>query len=720
MLPSRQTVIFALPFAAALVTLLFGLLLLDLERSGTAAQRQADRYHAASESLSRIHFSLKDVESSQRGYVLTGDAELLASHDTARRQVAHEFATLAALSATPGEDAIVQQLRGYAQARMDAIEEVIEARRGSGLDAAAAIMATGRGRESMQRFETAIGRVGALMEAQRAARERERAGRTLLLRWIIVLGTLTAGGTALGSSLVVAGYARSRDHVARELAAREERFEALVENAADAILVLSGGGGVDYASASAERILGYGPGELTGRPLLDLIDPDDAPAFRSLLDSLRADTHATAPIEARFHSREHGVRTLSGRAQNLISHPAVGGIVINCEDVTDRRRTEEQLRQAQKLEAIGRLAGGVAHDFNNILSVVIGNIYMALADLPADSPVREDLEEVDAAADRAVSLTRQLLAFSRQQVLQPEVVDLNGIVEGVARLLERTLGTDVEIVKLLEPALGAVRADPGQVEQILMNLAVNARDAMPAGGTVIMETRNVEFGEDVPGQYDEEVRPGPYVMLALSDTGSGIAPAVRERIFDPFFTTKPQGEGTGLGLSTVYGIVKQSGGYLWVYTEEGHGTTFKVFLPRVDEVPAEREAEADAAPLPLGAGVVLLVEDEASVRRIARRALVRSGYQVLEAADGEEALSVAAAADEIDLLLTDLVMPRLGGRELATRLRALRPGLRVLFTSGYTEEAAVRQGTLETGISFLQKPYAPDVLIRKVMETLEP
>jgi len=384
-------------------------------------------------------------------------------------------------------------------------------------------------------------------------------------------------------------------------------------------------------------------------------------------------------------------------------------------DVTDQRRLQQQLTQSQKMEAIGRLAGGVAHDFNNLLTVITSYSDLVFQDLPPDDPRRDDVDQVRKAADGAAALTRQLLAFSRQQVLEPKVIDLNSVVDNLKKILQRVIGEDVELTTVLAAELGAVKADVSQIEQILMNLAVNARDAMPTGGQLTIETSNVDYDPERQQRADGSRN---FVMLAVTDTGTGMDEATKAKIFEPFFTTKQPGKGTGLGLATVYAIVTQAGGFIWVYSELGHGTSFKIYLPQVDAVPTT--AAVARVDLPRGTETVLLVEDAAAVRAVARQVLQRQGYRVLEAADGEDALYLAARHQgTIDLVLTDVVMPRAGGRELAERLLAVRPDTRVLYMSGYTDDSVVRHGILEGGVAYLQKPFSPEGLARKVRDVLD-
>ena len=511
---------------------------------------------------------------------------------------------------------------------------------------------------------------------------------------------------------------RERRRAEAALREAEAGYSTLVEQAPVGIYRSNPAGRFLSANRALACILGYdSPAELLGLDMTRDVYADPAERQR-LLDRDSYTEREYDEVEATW-KRKDG-RRLTVQLSVRAVRDGSGDVEYYetfVRDVTEQRRLEGQLLQAQKMEAVGRLAGGVAHDFNNLLTVILSYSDLLLEDLPPEIPDRADVAEIRKAAVAASSLTRQLLAFSRQQVLEPRVLDVNTVVASTEKLLTRLLGEDVSLTTTLAAALGAVKVDPGQLEQIIMNLAVNARDAMPRGGRLSIETANVEMDESYVHGHPL-ARPGHYVMLAVSDTGTGMDAATQARIFEPFFTTKEAGKGTGLGLATVYGIVRQSSGFIWVYSEPGHGTSFKIYLPRVDEPVSP--AGAPAPQVVGGSETVLVVEDVAAVRAVTRQMLERQGYCVLEAANGATALSLARQHQSaIHLLVTDVVMPEVSGRELADQLVQLRPDMKVLFMSGYTDDAVVRHGILQEGIAYLQKPFTPDTLARKVRAVLD-
>jgi len=475
---------------------------------------------------------------------------------------------------------------------------------------------------------------------------------------------------------------------------------------------------------AAEHAFGWTSEEIIGRPF-PMVPEGKEEEFRALKDRvfLEGGFSGVEVIRQRKDGAPVDIRLATGPIRD--SGGTVIGVVGIMENITERKlmekalqESEEQLRQSQKIEAIGQLAGGVAHDFNNLLTAIRGYSDLLLHRLDAGSPLRREVEEIQKAGERATSLTRQLLAFSRKQVLQPKVLDLNAVVANMDMLLRRLIGEDIDLLTILRPGLWAVKVDPGQVEQVIMNLIVNARDAMPKGGKLTIETMNIDLG-DAYIRNRLVVTKGSYVMLSVSDTGEGMSESTKSRLFEPFFTTKEKGKGTGLGLSTVYGIVKQSGGYIWVYSEIGKGAAFKVYFPRV-LTSTESEKEGAKGPLPRGKETVLVVEDEETVRSLVRDVLMDQGYTVLTAIDGADAINIGREYKApIHLIVTDVVMPKTGGREVVESLAPHLPGVKVLFMSGYTDDAIVHHGVLDPGISFLQKPFTPDSLLRKVREVLE-
>ena len=536
------------------------------------------------------------------------------------------------------------------------------------------------------------------------------------LTWLVMKFPLLDGGLRRVGGMAWDITARKRAEDALRL--RDRAIRAATQG-----LIITDPGLPDnpmiYVSPGSERMTGYGADEVLGRNCrMFQGDGTDPAAVTRLREAIRTGEPCTVEM---LNYRKDGtsfwnelsispVRDADGQLTHFVGVQS---------DVTARRNLEEQFRQAQKMEAVGQLAGGVAHDFNNMLTIINGYSDLLLQKLQPDDPNRELVAEIHEAGERSAGLTRQLLAFSRQQILAPRVLDLNEVAADADKMLRRLIGEDIRLTTTLAPGLWPVRVDPGQVEQVLLNLAVNARDAMPTGGRLTVETRNVVLDESYARSH-QDARAGPNVLLSVSDTGVGMPPQVAARVFEPFFTTKEVGKGTGLGLATLYGIVRQSGGHVNVYSEVGVGTTFKVYLPRVES----DAGESDAGPVPMpptpGTETILLVEDEAGVRTLARRVLIKCGYAVLEAADGAAAVRVMDGhPGPIHLLVTDVVMPGVGGQVVAERVSERHPGVRVLFVSGYTDDAVIRHGVLGNGVNFLQKPFSPAALAAKVREVLD-
>ena len=499
-------------------------------------------------------------------------------------------------------------------------------------------------------------------------------------------------------------YATERGRALKALERREEHFRSLIENSLDMVSILNVDGTIRYASPSHERILGFGVDELVGQNVMTFVHSDDLESVKSAFAGT-----AAVSLQCRFRHKDGSWRVIESFGRNLSDLAAVSGVVVNSRDITDRKRLEEQLHHSQRLEAVGRLAGGVAHDFNNLLMIISGYSQILLDTMRQSDPARPQLEQVVRAAERATDLTHQLLAVSRRQVTRPTVLNLNRLLQAMDLMLRRVIGEDIDLVSSLAPGLEMVRVDPGQIEQVVLNLAVNARDAMPEGGKLRIETFNLNYPAEVSNK-ELSLKPGRHAVLVVTDTGCGMDSQVLSRLFEPFFTTKEQGN--GLGLSTSYGIIKQNGGDIRVDSKPGFGTTFRIYLPSVEHSDVET-AESKPSPLMRGSETILLVEDEENVRRVMETMLKRHGYEVLSSTSATEAIDIVERHPKaIDLVITDVMMPGINGREMAERLLKQRPKMRVLFVSGYGEP------TDALGGAFLQKPFTIDEMTHKIREVL--
>jgi len=539
--------------------------------------------------------------------------------------------------------------------------------------------------------------------------------------WLVIhAGPLRDDQGAIVAGMALVQEISATRGAAEALRGSEARFRALVENSYDAVALIDGDAKIVYASASTTRLLGYSPAELVGRNPLDLIHPDDLPYARERFAAAAERPDAAVVAEYRVRHRDGSWRSIEGVGVNRIAEPGIGAIVANFRDITERKQLEERLRRAHRMDAVARLAGAIAHDYNNLLTVILGSAEILLHDLPAAYARRDDLEQIKAAASRAAELTRQVLAYSRQQVLTPRMLDVNALIGGMERVLQPLVGGGVELQLQLGGGIGTVRADPVQLEQAIVNVVLNAREAMPSGGRLTLATADVAVDEAFARDHDP-MSPGRYVTVAVRDQGVGMDAETRGHLFEPFFTTKPGRHGAGLGLATTYGIIKQSGGYIWAESAVGEGSTFTIYLPWHAPLPAAEAGRRAEAPAATGAGeTVLVVDDEPAVRLVTKRILQRNGYTVLEASGGHEALRVLREhPGPIQLLLSDVIMPEMNGREVAERVRERRPGIKVLFMSAYSPAAIAHDGLLEEGAAFLRKPFEIGQLLKAVRRTLD-
>jgi signal transduction histidine kinase/CHASE3 domain sensor protein/ActR/RegA family two-component response regulator len=724
--------------------------------------------------LERTLSTMRDLETGQRGFLITGDESYLQPYAEALVRIRTDGDRLLALAADrPSDAAKVAAVQRQINTKLNDLQSAIQARRHQGLDAARRISVTGRGKVAMDSLRRIIGDMEAEREAElRAQTAASNAGARSALATVAVLAGLALLLLTVTFVLVVRNVRESlrvqavlrAEGLALEASVRDRTAElertavALESESAERRLAIESVQrlNVDLGRRVSEfqtllNVLPVGiavaddPGcerlhgneafaAMLGSPGSEgLAQPTAEPAAYRILRNGQPVSPAELPMPRAVAAgrpvagEEYDVVYPDGRVMHLLVYAAplfdeggrARGAVGAFLDVTAKRRAEEESLHAQKLQAIGQLAGGVAHDFNNILTAISSYTEFLLADLARGTPRRDDVVGIQEAAARAAALTQQLLAFGRKQVLQPTLIDLRELLDDTGRMLRRIIGEHINLSVIAGPILSPVLADRGQLSQVIVNLAVNARDAMPEGGRLTIEARDAPLSAEYADEHIA-VTPGPYVLIAVSDTGQGMSPAVRARMFEPFFTTKPRGKGTGLGLSTVFGIVKQSGGHIFVYSEVGHGTTIKVYLPRASEAAAIESGSRPGPAATRGSETVLVVEDDEPVRRLARRALEGAGYTVLQAASPLEALDILARYNgPLDLLLTDVMMPELTGRQLADRLTASRPGLAVLFMSGYAEDAIVHHGRLDPDTDFLQKPFPPEALAQKVRAILD-
>ncbi|CAO4185987.1 histidine kinase [Methylorubrum aminovorans] len=666
-----------------------------------------------------LAIALRDAERGQRGYLLTGRDEYLGPYNEARDRIGLLRGELQALTVdNPAQQDRIRALAPIVQHKLEELAQTVQARRDGGLESALRIVNTDAGRNDMREAEAVVASI--LADERRLLDERlaQNDARARWVRWLVIAGSALAALTLLWAArLLNQAWSRSYKTEA-EQRALALRLRTTLDSLSQGVAVF----GPDRKLASWNECFQVlldlptammRPGAAYGAFVEHTAEPG-----RPSLETEDQIRHGSRnPREAVTYEREGG----DGHHLEIRRTPMPdGGFVLTISDMTKRARAEGVLREAQKMQAIGQLTGGIAHDFNNLLQVILGNLEFVRAKLDGDAKLQQRVERAAWAAQRGATLTGQLLAFARKQPLAPAAIDLAATMPDLVPLLRRTLGEHIEVRYVETAGLWPALADPAQLESAVLNLALNARDAMPGGGRLTIELGNKVLDHEY-ARHHAEVLPGDYAMVAVSDTGHGMTPEVVKRVFEPFFTTKPDGKGTGLGLAMVFGFVKQSGGHVKIYSEPGEGTTVKLYLPRaIGTVAAAGQRTGTPVELPRGFATVLVVEDEATVREIACAILADLGYRVLEAADGEEALRVFGAnMAAIDLLLTDVVLPgKVRGRELSERVLALRPDVRVVFMSGYTENSIVHHGRLDDGVHLVGKPFKREQLARKVAEVL--
>jgi PAS domain S-box-containing protein len=726
----RRILIQAILLPFLLMALLAGILVwqIHLLLAATRWVEHTDRVIAQAQEVQKL---LADTAALQRSYLLGGNSILLVYLNDSLAPIPSELDDLQRLTADdPGQQRCLQTIRpAYALWANNARREIVLKQQGKSAQNRFDWVQDELLIHIMRAQFATFTRTEELRRRQRVAltQQREQSALGSLFGLALVLGSMlafTARSQLLGLSRNYTQALQLVHGQAESLRKSEEWLATTLRSIGDGVIATDANGQVTFLNPVAATLTGWTQEEARGRDLQEVFRVVDAstrqeiegPTARVHREGIAAGQVNPTVLIARDGTAlpiDNSGAPIQDAADNLI------GTVMVFHDITERKQLEAQLLQAQKMESVGRLAGGVAHDFNNLLTAIFGYAEMAAEHLEANSTPYNCISNLQKAASRAADLTRQLLAFARKQVIEPKIIDLNALVLDIDKILRRLLGEDIELITLSGACLGATKVDPGQFEQILVNLAVNARDAMPEGGKLTIETGNMTLDAEYAAHH-ADVIPGEYVMLAVSDTGMGMSAEIQRHVFEPFFTTKDPGKGTGLGLATCYGIVKQSGGHIWLYSEPGQGTTFKIYLPRVRKTTETVAAQEILTKKPGGTETILLVEDEPSVRDIALHALREQGYTVLEAVNGVEALQVVRAYnDRIALVVTDVVMPHMGGRELVEQLKATRPECMALYTSGYTDNAVVRHGVLDAGTAFLQKPFTPTTLVRRVREVLD-